>query len=142
MNIMKGGIICILVFDLLIITLFPISNAKNIGQPDVEIHFAWIDWGFVILVWNKENESIHNVFIKQLSISGIVFLGGTWLDYIKEVGGKSLRQLIVPAWGLGKCLVEATISYEYEGETYETTIYGYFTILGSFTYLLTEWQDY
>jgi len=138
---MKNAGICLLIFILLAMPQLPFSDAKTVAQPDVEIHFAWIDWGFVILVWNRGEESIHHVFIKNIDISGMIFLGGTWLDYIEEVGGKSLRQLIVPAYGMGRCLVEVTVSYEYAGETYETILNGYFIIMGGFTYLLTEWQD-
>ena len=77
--------------------------------------------------------------MERLSLSGFVFLGGVWLDYIDEVGGNSLRQLIIPAYGIGRCLVEATVSYEYEGKTYEVTIHGFFVVWGSVTYLLQEW---
>jgi len=128
-----------LVLPLLLIQPFLDAGAYQVQQPDVEIRFAWFDWGFVILVWNKGDESIYHVTLESFSLSGLVFLGSIWLDYIDEVGEKSLRQLIIPAYGIGRCLVEATVSYEYEGKTYERTIYGFFVVWGSTTYLIQEW---
>ncbi len=113
--------------------------AQEIQEPNVEIHFAWFHWGIVIIIFNGEDSPIQNVFIQSLSIAGLVFLGANWLDYLAEVGSYSVAYLIVPVYGLGHAAVSATVSYEYEGKTYEKTIHGFFLIIGATTILLEEW---
>ena len=115
------------------------SLPHEIQESNVEIHFAWFHWGIVIMIFNGENASLHNVFIQSLDVAGLIFLGANWLDYLSEVGSYSVAYLIIPVCGLGHAVVTATISYEYEGETYEKTIHGFFLVLGATTILLEEW---
>jgi len=124
-------------FTLILISM-PFSSGI-IEQPNVEIHFAWFHWGIVIIVWNGENESIHHVCLKSLSIAGLIFIGCNPVDYLEEIGSYGVGYLIIPVFGFGKCLVTATISYEYRGITYNTTLHGFFFVFGTTAFLLQEW---
>ncbi len=135
-----------MVAPLLMISLFDpgfspatVIPAEAVQQPNVNIHFAWFHWGVVIVVGNGEEESIYNICLESIDIAGFVILGSGWIDYIKEIGSYSVGYLIIPTFGIGRFVVTATVSYEYEGKTYNETLHGFFFVFGSTTFLLEEW---
>ena len=128
-----------LLIPLLLLNI-PITHGNQPTQePNVDFNFSWYTNGIVIIVWNGESEPVYNIIIDYFASYGLIFFGASFIGYIQKLDSYNMGYLITPIFGFGRCFVTATVSYDYQEETYTKTLYGYFRVIGSRTLLLQEW---
>lgn len=125
---------------LLLFILIPLSGTGvAVQEPDVAAHFSFFDWGIVVVLWNGEEDPLHNVSVQDVEIGGWVFAGATIVSSVAELAPHQMCYLTTPVLGFGQCVAALTLYYEYHGEAYTTQLYGSFLICGGIALLLHEW---
>jgi len=124
---------------LLFIMLFLPGIGDAVQEPDVAAHFSFFDWGIVVVLWNGEEEPLHNISVQHVEIGGCVFAGATIVSSVGELDPHQMCYLTTPVFGFGQCVAALTLCYEYHGETYTTELYGSFMVFGGIVILLQEW---